>query len=358
VKLTARERVEAVFRFEQPDYAPIYSWLCNDAIIGHFGGERLTVENAPQLVPEAIRGCLDLVHQRTQSGALFLPEREREETDELGYTRRYDRWTSWVTRCPYPPGDTKAMVRVIGEQIERFRSQDREEAEGIISRVDDLQAQLGDDTLVFGPTFIITGPGINYRDGLENFSYFVADYPDLHAEWVQARHELWLRMIDRLADGSRYPVELVAGDLAYKGGMLVSPRWMRESGWFRRLAEIVDAFHQKGVKVVYHSDGDLTQVVPDLVATGIDGLNPIEVAAGMNLAALREEYGDRLVLSGGIPYDILVHGTPAEVCQATEACLRVASPGYIAGSSADEFSNDLPLDNFLSMLETVRAWRP
>jgi hypothetical protein len=356
-ELTAKERVEAVFRLEQPDYTPVYSWLCNDAVVGYFAREPLTVDNATKVIPKAMCGCLDLV-QKTESGGLFLPERERVETDELGYTRRYARWTSWVTRCPYRDGDTEAMGRVIREEIERFRSWNSAEAGKIISRVDGLQLQLGDDALVAGRTFIITGPGINYRDGLENFAYFVADYPDLHAQWLQARHERWLRMIELLADGARYPVAIVSGDLAYKNGMLVSPLWLRQSGWFRRLTEIVDAFHQKGVKVIYHSDGDLTKVLPDLVATGIDGLNPIEVAAGMDLAALRAEFDHRLVLVGGLPYDILVHGTPDEVRRTTEDCLRVASPGYIAGSSTEEFSDDLPLENFLAMLETIRSWRP
>ena len=304
-----------------------------------------------------MRGCLDLV-QKTESGELFLPEREREETDEWGYVRRYARWTSWVTRYPYPRGDTRAMARIIGAEIERFRDWRGEGVEEITSRVDALQARLGDDALVSGRTFIVTGPGMNYRDGLENFTYFLADHPGLVAEWLQARHQRWLRVIDLLADGSRYPVEIVSGDLAYKGGMLISPRWLRDSGWFRRLSEIVDAFHQKGVKTIYHSDGDLTKVLPELVATGIDGLNPIEVAGGMDLGVLRAEFGHRLVLVGGLPYDVLSRGRPDEVRQATETCLRLASPGYVAGSSTEEFSDDMPLENYLAMLETIRSWRP
>jgi hypothetical protein len=354
---TAKECLEAVFRFEQPDTTPLSSWLCNDAIVAHFAGEPLTVENASSVFVKGLRGCIDFTYQKDDKANLVLPEPEREETDEFGYRRHYVRWTSWVVGYPYPAGDTRAIARTVREEIERFRSWNERDAAEIISRADGWQSKLGDDTLLSGRTFVITGPGINYRDGLENFSYLLADYPELAIEWSQARHERWLRMIDLVEDATRYPIALVAGDLAYRGGTLVSPRWLKESGWYRRLAEIVDAFHQKGIKVMYHSDGDLRRILPDLVATGIDGLNPVEVAAGMDLRALREQY-PHLVLAGGIPYDVLLNGSREEIKQVTLNCLQTASPGYIAGSSTDEFSDDLPLENFLEMFETVSNWRP
>jgi len=354
---TAKERLEAVFQFEQPDITPLSSWLCNDAIVKHFAGEELTVENACTAFVKGLRGCINFTYQKDDKGNLVLPEYERDEIDEFGYTRHYVRWTSWVVGYPYQNGDTQAIARIVREEIERFRSWDGQDAADIIARADGWQSLLGDDTLLSGRTFVITGPGINYRDGLENFSYLLADYPELAIEWSQARHERWLRMIELVEDAELYPVVLVAGDLAYRSGTLVSPRWLKESGWFRRLAEIVDAYHQKGIKVIYHSDGDLRRILPELVGTGIDGLNPIEVAAGMELSALRQQY-PRLVLGGGVPYDILLNGSREEVKQATLHCLKSASPGYIAGSSTDEFSDDLPLENFLEMFDTLNNWRP
>lgn len=356
--LTAKERFEAVFRFEHPDRIPIASYLCNDAIANYFAGETLTCENALEVFPKALRQALDYVEQKDDDGKLFIPEPEHLATDKLGYKIQYQRWTNWIAGYPYPPNDTKSMAMVIRREIDLFNAWNGHNASEIIQRVDHLQTQLGTDALVSGRTFIITGPGINYRDGLENFTYFLADYPDLHAEWLKARHGYWLRKIDLLEDSSRYPVVLIAGDLAYKNGLLVSPKWLRASGWFQRLTEIVDTFHQKGIKVIYHSDGNLNSILPEMVATGIDALNPIETAAGMDLGEIRKEYGNRLVLYGGIPYDVLLSGTPDEVRQVTKNCLQIASPGYIAGSSSEEFSNDMPLENFLAMRETIETWKP
>ncbi len=62
----------------------------------------------------------------------------------------------------------------------------------------------------------------------------------------------------------------------------------------------VDWAHSKGVVTHLHSCGDIHTFVPDLVEMGIDALNPLEVKAGMDAIALKKEYGDRLVLHGGI----------------------------------------------------------
>ena len=83
---------------------------------------------------------------------------------------------------------------------------------------------------------------------------------------------------------------------------------------FPRLQEIVKAFHSKGLRVVFHSDGNLMPILPDLVACGIDGLNPIDAMGGMDLGVLKATYGDQLTLIGSIDCShLLVFGDPEEV---------------------------------------------
>ena len=59
-----------------------------------------------------------------------------------------------------------------------------------------------------------------------------------------------------------------------------------------RLERLVKAWHEHNIKCLFHSDGNLMPVLADLVKTGIDGLNPIETAAGMNLKEVKNFYGD------------------------------------------------------------------
>jgi hypothetical protein len=95
-------------------------------------------------------------------------------------------------------------------------------------------------------------------------------------------------------------------------------------------------------------------VLDDLVAAGIDGLNPLEVLAGMTVREVRQRY-PRLFLTGGIDVSqLLPLGTPDEVrtvCR--QAIADTEGRGYFLGSST-ELHWDVTLENAIAMFET--AW--
>lgn len=62
----------------------------------------------------------------------------------------------------------------------------------------------------------------------------------------------------------------------------------------------VDWAHTKGIKARLHSDGDINPFIPEFLEIGLDGLNPLEVKAGMAPLHLKRTYGDALLLHGGI----------------------------------------------------------
>jgi uroporphyrinogen decarboxylase len=49
-----------------------------------------------------------------------------------------------------------------------------------------------------------------------------------------------------------------------------------------------------------HSCGDVNPFLPELIEIGVDGLNPLEVKAGMDPLHLKKTYGRQLLLHGGI----------------------------------------------------------
>lgn len=94
-----------------------------------------------------------------------------------------------------------------------------------------------------------------------------------------------------------------------------SIKWCDDMGYKNRqffsidtYREMLKPFHQraidwaqaKGIKTHLHSCGDVRPFVPELIAMGLDALNPLEVKAGMDPVALKAEYGDSLLLHGGI----------------------------------------------------------
>jgi uroporphyrinogen decarboxylase len=88
-------------------------------------------------------------------------------------------------------------------------------------------------------------------------------------------------------------------DMGYKGTSFMSPKMYRElfKPADRKAAEWA---HRHGCVVHYHSCGNVSQLVPDLIDAGVDMLNPLEVKAGMDPLALKATYGKSLAFHGGL----------------------------------------------------------
>jgi len=271
-----------------------------------------------------------------------------------------ERWTSWIVERPWH--DIPGLIEWIKGEIRRTEALafDR-------SYIDNYRAHVqgwldafsaADPTGRGDPTVLIIESGVGldtmfWVAGLENFSYLLADSPDLVEEWLDARNRAELRRVAAIADPDLTPIVLTYDDIAYKTGPIFSPKWLRRC-WAPRLKALNDAWHTRDTFCLYHSDGNLFPVLDDLVAAGIDGLNPLEVLAGMTVGAVRQRY-PRLFLTGGIDVSqLLSFGTPDEVRAACrQAIAEAGRRGYFLGSST-ELHWDVSLENALAMFES--AW--
>jgi uroporphyrinogen decarboxylase len=135
-----------------------------------------------------------------------------------------------------------------------------------------------------------------------------------------------LKQLDMAADAG-VDVLIVEDDIADKNSTLVSPKMFREyiNPYNRKL---VDRAHEKGLKVVRHSDGNLWPILDILMETGYDGLNPLEPQAGMDMKKVKDYCRDRLCLLGNIDCtELLPRGTEEEVEQAVIQVIRDAGAG-------------------------------
>jgi uroporphyrinogen decarboxylase len=104
---------------------------------------------------------------------------------------------------------------------------------------------------------------------------------------------------------------LVGDDIAYRRSVYVKPAALRQS-YFPYLTVLVEACQRAGLPVVFHSDGNLWDVLADLVATGINGIQGLEPAAGMSLAGVRAKVGPDLCLWGNVDVGWLAQPRRAE----------------------------------------------
>lgn len=190
--------------------------------------------------------------------------------------------------------------------------------------------------------------------GLERFSYLWYDDREVVLRWFAAVEQRELRNIALNADLAVSPFAMLYSDIASKGKLMFSRQMLSEMGFFDNVARLCEAMHGRGLKVVFHSDGYVMDVIADLVAVGVDGLNPIEKAAGMDVFAVRRRWPE-LVLVGGVDVTHLLRsGTPAEVRRETRRILRgVGADGRLLIGSTTELEENVPLSNYLAFHETV-----
>lgn len=132
---------------------------------------------------------------------------------------------------------------------------------------------------------------------------------------------------------------VLADDIAYQNGLLISPEMLR-AAFFPTMARQVKIFKALGLQVFFHSDGNLGQILDDIVDAGFDGLQCIEEAAGMDLLHLKRFYGHRLCLWGNLdPVFLTEPMAPGVLEVKVQDILSAGSPGsgFIFGTSSGLF---------------------
>jgi uroporphyrinogen-III decarboxylase len=109
----------------------------------------------------------------------------------------------------------------------------------------------------------------------------------------------------------------------------------------------------KGIKAHLHSCGDINPFVPELVDMGLDGLNPLEVKAGMDPIHLKETFGDDLLLHGGINA-VLWNDIDAITEEMRHVVPVVKENGGDIFSSDHSVPSSVSLENFRRIVELAK----
>lgn len=121
-----------------------------------------------------------------------------------------------------------------------------------------------------------------------------------------------------------------------------------------------DLIHSHGKKVLFHTDVAARDFVPHLIESGVDILNPIQhICSGMDRAGLKRDFGDRVIFHGGVENQhVLPYGSVEDVRNETVKCLETlgAGGGYIP-SSCHNIQAGTPVENILTMIDTVKTWK-
>lgn len=192
--------------------------------------------------------------------------------------------------------------------------------------------------------------------GFETFCYALEDQSDLVEAMFRRVGETQLAVFRRIVEMDQIGAMWYGDDLAYASGTIVHPDILRRH-LFPYLEEMGAICREHDLPFVIHSDGDLRQILPDLIACGFNAIHPLEPKA-MDGGEIKETYGDRLCLLGNIEIgEILTEGTPADVEADVKRRIQTLAPGggYAVGSS-NTVAHFVKLENFKAMVSATRKY--
>jgi len=146
-------------------------------------------------------------------------------------------------------------------------------------------------------------------------------------------------------------------DLGYKGRSMFSLENFR-TFMLPYYKKIYQECHRRGIFIIQHSCGYIDKLLPDMVDAGLDCIQALEPAAGVDLAHLKETLGDHLSFMGGMDATrILSFGTPKEVEEEVKRCIKAAAygGGYFAGPSHNILN--VPWENILAFRAAIEKYR-
>ena len=134
----------------------------------------------------------------------------------------------------------------------------------------------------------------------------------------------------------------------------VSPRMYREFA-LPYEQRIFAAVHELGALARLHICGNTTHILAPMAESGAD---IIDLDWMVDIRRAAETYGDYPVICGNFdPVAIMLQGTPEQVRQATEYCLRWGGPRNISAAGC-EIPDRTPRENLLAQVQAIREFDP
>ena len=329
-ELTSRERIDRILRREPVDRVGAYEEFWGDtkaawAAKGHVGED----EDLPD------HFGLDLRNAWVFNGTADLDAGETilEETDETKLVRNGNgavlRW--WKHKAGTPEHvDFLVKERAAWDENIRPKLTD----ESLYRRRIDLEAyrklraHCERENLWFNWAWVNVFECMHPVCGHEHMLVGMALDPDWVKDMCTVFADLIIHLCEILFAEEGKPDGIwFFEDMGFKQKPFMSPAMYKEIVWPAH-KRTFDYAHSLGLPVTVHSCGYVEPLVPGLIEAGMDCLQAMEVKAGMDLLRLKQRFGDRIALCGGMDIRTLETNDTAVV----EAELAAKLPGAMEGS--------------------------
>ena len=341
-KLSGLERVLTALRLEEPDMVPHFERVAKRVIDGILPGA-----SYEELVEYLDLDGLRFI-DRTQSWSYeTVDESKRIKRDQWGGLVRFT--TEGDNPIPFEPAIKSE------KELDSYVLPDPDEE----WRYDYLRKMVkrfkGERAIVVGVTDIFALGRENFLGDLGYFRGMVKN-----PAFIDRANEIMLgyqlRYMKNCID-SGADVLWINGDWAMTEKPMVS-REFTQRFLAPPLQKMVAYVHSRGVPCVKHTDGNIWPIYDVILDTGIDGLNPIDPMAGMDIGEAKAKFGDRVCLCGNVSCAFsLVSGTVEEVRKETKEVIRKAGKGGgLICMSSNSIHSGVKPENYVAMVKAIREF--
>jgi uroporphyrinogen decarboxylase len=247
------------------------------------------------------------------------------------------------------------------EAIERYPWPDMDDPSRV-AHVRDAAARLAADgryAILATPWLLFPFERAFAMLGLEQFLMNLAIPPEFAEALLRRIAEQCKTLMGHFLDalGDNVDMIKIGDDLGTEQSLLMLP------AMYRRILKPIHADYiafirqRTGAKVFFHTDGDVFDLLDDLVEIGVDILNPVQSGSGKlgNLAEAKRRFGARLAFCGAIDTQhVLPHGTPDDVRAEVRRAIGTLGPGggYLL-AAVHTIMNEVPPENVLAMADAA-----
>ena len=147
----------------------------------------------------------------------------------------------------------------------------------------------------------------------------------------------------------------IADDFAFKTGLFIPPKLFNEI-WTKRMERIMEPALVQDIPVIFHSDGNIDDIVEDLIDIGISCLNPMDPYA-TDYRKYKKRYGNRLCLSGNMDIELLAKGTPEDIEKDVKVHMDILKPGYgYIATCSHSLVNYIPHNNVIAYFNAIHKY--
>ena len=192
--------------------------------------------------------------------------------------------------------------------------------------------------------------------GFENFCISLYENKSFVKKIIKKVGSLQFEYFKNIMDTGQVDAIAVVDDIAYTEGLMISADILRENVflWYEKMGKICK---DRDIPFIYHSDGNISQIIDDLIVCGFNAIHPIEPKA-MDILKLHKKYKNRLCLLGNIEMDKLIRGSAEEVEELVRHNLEnIAKNGFYACGSSNSLIKEIPLENYYSLVNTVKGFK-